>query len=232
MPALPKLLADLVEPRFARACRIAHIERLAQRLHRVRFEGPELRDLSFRPGQEVEIRVDATSFRHYTPARYERGGAIEVLFYLHGFAPGTTWVRGLEVGAAARLLGPGGRFALADARTHVLLGDETCLGLFAALAAAAPITQHVRGAIEVDPACEDWPRRAGVALDAVTRYVRGASLGSWLERASLDPASDTAIYLAGHAATIRRLRDQLRTAGWRGGAIRTRPYWADGKRGL
>jgi NADPH-dependent ferric siderophore reductase len=233
MPALPRLLADLVEPRFARACRVTGVEELAPRLRRVRFSGLELCKLPFRPGQEIEVRVDATAFRHYTPADYDAGrGSMEVVFYLHGGGPGSRWANDLRVGRAARLLGPGGRFGLADSRTHVFLGDETCLGLFAILARSAPATHRITGAIEVDAGCEHWPKLVDAPLEAVTRATRGAALHGWLERARLAPEGDATIYLAGHARSIAALRDTLRWWGWPRGAIRTKAYWADDKRGL
>lgn len=235
MPALPKVLADLVEPRFARACRVTRIDNLAPRLQRVRFAGAELCALPFRPGQEIEVRVDATAFRHYTPVSYDaRFGAFEVVFYLHGHGPGSRWAHELRVGREARLLGPGGRFGLADdSRTHVFLGDETCLGLFAALAGATSLTHRILGAVEVEPGCERWPALAGAPLEAVARAgTRGAALQRWLDRAELVPDADTALYLAGHADSISALRAMLRARGWSRAAIRTKPYWADHKRGL
>jgi NADPH-dependent ferric siderophore reductase len=72
----------------------------------------------------------------------------------------------------------------------------------------------------------------GIALEGVTRYVRGESLALWLERSRLAPSDDIAFYLAGHGESIQRLRASLRSAGWSRSTIRTKPYWADGKRGL
>lgn len=231
MPAVPKLLADIFEPRVGRRCHVARVDVLDSKLRRVRFAGAALQDLAFRSGQEIEFRVDATAFRHYTPVSYDPvAGSADVVFYLHDHGPGARWVRELRVEDQALLIGPGGRFTLAAvASTHILLGDESCLGLFGALAAVAP---HVTGAVEVEPGCEGWPELAGVPLAAVTRTTRGAALRAWLDAAKLVPDHDTAIYLAGHAASITMLRDLLRARGWARSAIRTKPYWADGKRGL
>lgn len=232
MPAVPKLLADLVEPRFARPCRVERLDVLAPALLRVRFAGRGLAGLNYRPGQEVEFRVDDTAFRHYTPSAYDRtAGALDVIFYLHDRGPGSRWAGALRAGQDVRLLGPGGRFVLSRAPRHIFLGDETCLGVFHALARAAP--SDAIGAIEVDPGAEHWPVVAEVPLVAATRTTgRGSGLAAWLAREALVPDDTTTIYLAGHADTIAELRAELRARGWSRSAIRTKPYWADGKRGL
>ena len=234
MPAVPKLIADVFEPRFGRPCQVSQIDELDSQLRRVRFSGRALQGLSFRPGQEIEFRVDATAFRHYTPSAYDPvTGAFDVVFYLHDGGPGSRWAARLAVGDHARLLGPGGRFGLGYAATHVLVGDETCLGLFTALASSVAPAHRVTGAIEVASGRDHWPALAGAPVDAVHRTVRGAALRSWLAAAALDPRDMMMmIYVAGHADTVGMLRDVLRAQGWPRSAIRTKPYWADGKRGL
>lgn len=233
MPEIPAFLADAFAPRFARPSRVERIETLSSNIRRIRFALAPAERLRFCPGQEVEFRVGATSFRHYTPSELDPiAGRLEVIFYLHGSGPGSAWAAALRPGDPAPLLGPGGRFKLdEDAASHLLLGDETCLGLFCALCAAAP--GSVRGAIEVDAINEGVPRALGLPLDAVVRDAsapRGAALRAWLRRAS--PSGGTA-YLAGHAQSIAALRQQLTEKhGYTRRSIRTKAYWADGKRGL
>lgn len=232
MPELPVFLANALEPRFARPAVVTDIHVLAPRLRRVRFEGPALQGVSFRPGQEIEFRVSDRAFRHYTPASFDRdAGHLEVVFFTHGHGPGSTWSRALERGHHVNVLGPGGRFGLRDARAHVLLGDETTLGLFACLARAA--RGDLLGAVEVDPDGRDFPQLTDLPLLPVVRTAaRGDALARWLESADLPDRSTTCIYLAGHTGSIVKLRADLRRRGWPRASIRTKPYWADGKRGL
>lgn len=169
MPAVPTLIADLFEPCVGRKCRVSRVDLLDARLRRIQFAGAARQGLAFRPGQEVEFRVDDPAFRHYTPVAYDRAaGTADIVFYLHDTGPGSRWVREL----------------------------------------------------------------ASVPLGAVTRTSRGQALHAWLDAAKLAPNGDTAIYLAGHAASISLLRDNLRDRGWPRSVIRTKRYWADGKRGL
>ena len=233
MPEMPAFLADVLEPRFARPAVVTDVCELGLRLRRVRFEGEALRGVAFRPGQEVELRVSPRAFRHYTPVAFDgRAGTLDVVFHLHGNGPGSAWAAALAPGSRANLLGPGGGFGLRPADTHVLLGDETTLGLFACLAAAA--SGRVLGAVEVDTAEErSLPAAVGLRLPAVVRREpRGDALLDWLTDARLPVSPTTCFYLAGHTASIARLRAALLRLGWRRGNIRTKPYWADGKRGL
>lgn len=128
MPEMPAFLANLLEPRFARAATVMAVEELAPRLRRVRFAGPALRGVSFRAGQEIGRPRAA---RADPPPRPRRRAA---------------------------------RVAAAD------------------------------------------------DLAAVH--------------------NDACFYLAGHATTIVRLRSTSLLAGWPKRSIRTKGYWAEGKRGM
>jgi NADPH-dependent ferric siderophore reductase len=235
MPEMPAFLANVLEPRFARAAQVLEVEELAPRLRRIRFGGKALQGLSFRAGQEIEFRVSERSFRHYTPSAYDRdAGSIDVVFFLHGKGPGSRWASALIVGSNANVLGPGGRFGLdPSSRHHVLVGDESALGLFACLSAGR---SDVEAVVEVEQGAEGWPHLVGLGPSAhVTRHgSRGDALREWLSgrRLASTPTPETTVYLAGHAQTIARLQKELTTGGWGRAQLRTKPYWADGKRGL
>jgi NADPH-dependent ferric siderophore reductase len=235
MPEMPAFIADVVEPTFARRARVERIDDLGPRLRCVRFSGVELRGLAFRPGQEVEFRVSDRAFRHYTPTSFDPArGAFDVYFHLHGDGQGADWARRLRQDDFVRVLGPGGRFGLRPASTtHVFLGDETTAGLFACLAASA--SGNCLGAIEVGPGTSeaDWLRVVPRPLAIVRRSsARGFRLVDWLEEVSLRPGEDVSFYLAGHLASILCIRAVLIRNGWPRRSIRTKAYWADGKRGL
>jgi NADPH-dependent ferric siderophore reductase len=235
MPELPAFLSKRMERWFARPARVGAVEDLAPGLRRVYFEGAALRGVKYRPGQEVEFRVSETEFRHYTPALFDaERGLCEILFYLHGLGPGSAWASRLQGGLAANILGPGGGIALdPNARTHILLGDETCLGLFTALIRALPESVTITGAVEIDEGNEGWLALTGLLLDPAVRTggARGQALASWVERSL--PASDAVVYLAGHTGSIVALRRLLvERLNFHRRQIRTKPYWADGRHGL
>lgn len=235
MPEMPRFLADALTPIFARTAQVQEIKEVAPRLRRVRFAGHSLCGRRFRPGQEIEFRVSERAFRHYTPASYDaRAGTLDVLFYLHGKGPGSAWAESLAPGQEVGVLGPGGSFGLEpEAAHHLFLGDETCLGLFAAMLAALP-AGALSGAIELEPGAESWPAALGLSLVAIPRVEgsRGAALLHWLDAQRPRAESGRVAYLAGHAGTIASLRASLLARGWSPRAIKTKPYWADDKRGL
>nr|AYM52827.1 FAD-binding 9 siderophore-interacting domain protein [Myxococcus fulvus] len=235
MPEMPAVIANTLMPWFAKPSQVARVETLAPRLRRVRFEGESLRGVTYEPGHEVEFRVSPTAFRHYTPSWVDPGhGVMEVVFYLHGQGPGSEWAAGLKPGDTADILGPGGRLGVdEEAPAHLFLGDETCLGLFQAMIRSLSSPLRMLGAIEVEPGAEDWLARAGVPLTAVPRKAgkpRGEALREWLSRNVLAGAT---CYLAGHAGSIVMLRQELlERHGFTKRALRSKAYWADGKRGL
>ncbi|MFT3837896.1 MAG: siderophore-interacting protein [Myxococcaceae bacterium] len=233
MPELPAFLADRMEPLFSTPARVVEIEEFGPRLRRVVFESPVFKRVRPETGYQVEFRVSTTAFRHYTLSDLDIAhGRCEMILFAHGEGPGSRWVRGLRAGDEPRLLGPGKPFSLdARASRHVLLGDESCLGLFRALFRSARGTE-LRGAVELDSGNEAWLERLGVTLEAQTRTaLRGAALTGWLRRQAA-PQADTTFYLAGHAQTVAVLRRQLLSAGVQRRAVHVRAYWADNKLGL
>ncbi|PCC75213.1 NADPH-dependent ferric siderophore reductase, contains FAD-binding and SIP domains [Nannocystis exedens] len=233
MPEIPAFLAARAEAWFGRACTVLETETLAPRLRRVRFGGAPLKRCGWRPGHEVEVRVGAREFRHYTPMRWDDArGEVDILFYLHGRGPGSAWAEALREGDATHLMGPGGRLRLdADAAHHVFLGDETTAGLFAALARAVPPSAGLTGAVEGEGLPPDLFTAMGLPLDVLSRGpTRGAALLAWLDRVV---TVDSVYYLAGHAESVVALRRALQRQ-WSIPArrIRTKAYWSDNRRGL
>lgn len=235
MPELPAFLAKRAERWFGLASTVTAAEQLAPLLRRVRFAGDALRARPWVPGHEIEFRVGEGHLRHYTPAAYDtNAGELEVLFHLHGNGPGSRWAAQLAPGQAAWVLGPGGNFTLsAQSAWHLFLGDASALGALHALTTALPIEATVLGAVELAPgnetAARAWVPRLAVLSQQPTH---GAALDSWLAECTL-PAGEGTVYLIGHTQSIQRQRHQLLAHhGLKKSQIKTKPYWADGKRGL
>lgn len=232
MPELPAFLADLIEPRFARRATVAMVLDLAPRLRRVRFQCDALRGSRVLPGDEVEFRVSDRAFRHYTVARFDvLTGTFDVVFFLHGGGPGSSWAAALRTGQSLSVLGPGGGLEPTEAPRRVFLGDETALGLFACLFESDE--RGWAGAIEAGPEAGQLPTLVELGLLGISRSDRrGDALGAWLEQSSFGGARDTAFYLAGHAGSVSRLRRWLLASGVPRRNLRCKAHWADGKRGL
>jgi NADPH-dependent ferric siderophore reductase len=235
MPELPVFLAQRMEQWMGVLSTVSSIETMTPRFRLVRFEGQALCQRSWVAGQEVEIRVGEREFRHYTPVSYhQERGVMEILFYLHGKGPGSTWVQTLTCGQKVFVLGPanGAPFIPLPQRTSLLVGDESVLGTVLALRHAQP--ELFEAVIEVEasdhadlstlfPALTLLPRADGVA---------GTSLDLWFQEH--DPSQNyERVYLLGHAQSIQRLRTLLfKRYHWERRRLKTKPYWADGKHGL
>jgi NADPH-dependent ferric siderophore reductase len=229
MPQLPVFLAQPMARWFGHAVEVSRVEEHGAWLRRVSFAGEGLRGRGWRAGQEVEFHVGDGAFRHYTPSGWDAvAGRFEVVFHLHGRGPGSVWASGLRVGDGAHAMGPGGRFGLVAGVRHVLVGDETAIGVCMAMRAGVPTASACL--LEVD----DEVEVVRALVPGATVVSRGAERGEALAAALRATArAGDVLYLAGHAGTIQRLRKV-----WSGelglprSAVRIKAYWADGRRGM
>lgn len=215
-------------------------------MRRIRIEGDAVGRLAWTPGQHLRVHVTDTSnprnwlrprdlLRTYSVWHRDADG-LEVCALEHdGTAgPGARWARSLSVGDPVAFGGPEGRFVLGDGAHHVFAGEETAAVAFGAMLQALPATVPVFGVIEVNepgdrlplPRELDWQYRHGKPAAA------SQSLLAAFTRLSL-PAEPGIAYLAGEARTIQLLRRHLVSdRGWPRQAIRMKPFWTPGKRGL
>lgn len=238
MPKVPALLANSMSRLMGRPATVIDVTRLSPGMLRVTFEGEALRGRSFVPGSEIEFRVSEREIRHYTPAGYDKEkGRMEVVFQLHGEAPGTAWARRLSVGDEVPVIGPGGRpWLRSGARpgsTHLFAGDASAAGLFYVLTSHLEPTAAVTGAVEAPSADVDAIKELLPRLTVLPSAGHpGEVLNAWLEEnVKVAPA---AAYLAGNARSVQRLRSRLCSAplGMRRGDVAAKAFWATGKTGL
>lgn len=225
---------------------VTAIEPVARRMQLVRIEGGDVARLPWVPGQHVRVHVnDMSNPRNWLRPRdmlrtyslWQRDGSgLELCVLDHDGAagPGARWARQLRVGDRVTFGGPEGHFVLGDGPYHVFAGEETAAVAFGAMLRALPVGTPAYGVIEVDEP-EDrlpFPRE----LDWVYRHGRPAAASPTLLEAFTRlelPAGPGVGYLAGEARTIQLLRRHLVSdRGWPRQAIRMKPFWTPGKRGL
>jgi len=215
-------------------------------MRRIRIEGDAVGRLAWTPGQHLRVHVtDMSSPRNWLRPRdmlrtytvwHRDAGGLEVCALDHdGTAgPGARWARSLSVGNPVTFGGPEGRFVLGDGAYHVFAGEETAAVAFGPMLRALPAGVPVYGVVEVDepgdrlplPRELDWNYRHGGSAAASQTLLAAFS------RLSL-PAEPGIAYLAGEARTIQLLRRHLVSdRGWPRQAIRVKPFWTPGKRGL
>jgi NADPH-dependent ferric siderophore reductase len=224
---------------------VTTIEPVAEHLRRIRIEGDEVAGLTWTPGQQVRVHVsdllDPHNWRRprdilrtYSIWSYDGGLELCVLDHDTG-GPGARWVRELRTGQPITFGRPEGSFVLTGAAPyHVFAGEETAAVAFGAMLAALPAGTPAHPLIEVAGSGDRLP----LARDVPWLYRDGrpavASAGLLEAARRLELPNEPGVaYLAGEARTVQLLRRHfVSERGWPRQAVRTKPFWAPGKRGL
>jgi NADPH-dependent ferric siderophore reductase len=224
---------------------VTAIEPVAEHLRRIRIEGDEVAGLTWTPGQQVRVHVsdllDPHNWRRprdilrtYSVWSYDGGLELCVLDHDTG-GPGARWARELRTGQPVTFGRPEGSFVLTgNAPYHVFAGEETAAVAFGAMLAALPAGTPAHPLIEVAGPGDRLP----LARDVPWLYRDGrpavASAGLLEAARRLELPNEPGVaYLAGEARTVQLLRRHfVSERGWPRQAVRTKPFWAPGKRGL
>ncbi len=235
---MPSPLTGLVEavsrPLF-RSVRVDAVEDLTERVRLISFTATGVAAGSWRPGDKVQVRMSGLTARTYTPvARPDGAAGFRVVGFVHGDGPGALWVRGLEVGTEAAVFGPRRSLDGSGLRGRVVaVGDETSVGLVAALAGVdGASVEAVFEATEPDDV-----RVPAVALGLGDVEVIGRSDGvahrTALAELVAERLDDEAtLVVSGDAATVAAVRRHLKDVGVRPARTLAKAYWAEGRRGL
>jgi NADPH-dependent ferric siderophore reductase len=235
---------DRLRDRFSVTGTVTKIDPIAGRMMRIRIDGDAIPGLAFLPGQQVRVHVSdmleprswlrpMDLLRTYSVWRHDDGIELCVLDH-DGGGPGVRWVRQLRAGDHVSFSRPQGSFLLRDGAYHVFAGDETAAVAFGPMLRALPASAGVYGVIEAGEPGDHLPLDR--PLHWQYRDGRPAAGSQTLLEALRQlelPGEPGVAYLAGEARTIQLLRRQLVTErGWPRQAVRTKPFWTPGKRGL
>jgi NADPH-dependent ferric siderophore reductase len=197
---------------------VSEVERPAERLARITFEGPELADLPDEQPGEIVTFAWGPHQRNFTIRAYDRDrAAIVVDFVLHGDrGRASAWARRAGRGDRLRFSGPRAHYFDDPRADWVLLaGDETALPSIVATLERAPVGQRVIALVDSD----------GTAAEHSEIATRADATVEWLERdgpphrsraleqavRELDlPDGRGKVWVAGEAGVVRGLRVHLR----------------------
>ncbi|MFJ3821267.1 hypothetical protein [Streptomyces nodosus] len=234
MPQAPALIGSLVASALGRR---AHVLDL-------REPAPGFLELELRadpppggwhPGHEIQFRVAPTLGRRYTvrTVNGEDAEHIGILAATDAAGPGTAWIRRLRPRDPLTVLAGRHRPLRENGTRRLYLGDGCALGTLDASARSGqtPVVTVEVPAESVPSLAERWPRYRFLPA----AQGPGEALQSWLVRAVAEGelADLDGALLLGHAQSIQRQRRVLidsQVLARR--AITTRPYWADGRKGL
>jgi len=228
------------------AATVVSVRALSVRLRLVTLRAATFRDAVLVPGDKLQLRVAGLAFRTFTPLRLSGpDDALCVVAYLHGGAtPGAKWLAAAHAGEPCHVRGPRRSLDVgAIHRSTVFFGDETSIGLAAALCGTPLGGLDTHFVFEVDEP-DDTRRALGGLAAAGPARLRGAQLVKRMRgdahlaevEAVLARHAGADAYrqyvLSGHACSIRRLARTLRRLGVRPSQMLTKAYWSPGKVGL
>ena len=244
-PAIPPLKnrAGLLESAllklFTRSARVLEIEDVGDAFRIVTLGGEALRDADWTPGDKIQIQLGGWTQRTYTPMGWDaEGGRTRILVYLHAAGgPGAQWARALRKGDDCVVFGPRKSVRLARPQSAVIVfGDETSLGLAAALAdqAAAPT---VLGLFEVSRPGDTAPMIERLDMQGAALCARLDNDGHFAElearmAALLRAHPEAEVVLTGRAGAIQHMGKLLKREDLAAGRRQSKAYWAPGKTGL
>ncbi len=206
---------------------------LSPNLRLIRLGGPRLVGLELPVAGKFKVAVGDGLFRSYTPARWDmQAGELELVAHVHGNGPGSRWAATARPGDETSLLGPKESFSLdRRARWALMLGDETTLGLWRAVADGHGRGVQLLGAVELSAEDVGAVAALDLPLAAVSRArIRGAALVEWLAAHSL-PSGPGVVYLSGHFRSLKACEALLEARGVDPGVLRAKAYWGNGRKG-
>jgi NADPH-dependent ferric siderophore reductase len=242
-----------VVDRWLSEATVEHVERVTSRMRHVRVQGDDLVGLAWTPGQSTRVvfrdpthlgvwlslRQLRDAARSYSIWDYDRdAGRCDLMILEHdGDGPGATWARTVQAGDPVLLSLIEGTFvARLPSAYHLFVGEETAAVCFGAILRALPAAERVHGVVEAESADGHLDLPRGADLVRVGRDGAAPSPSQTLIAAlrELDlPDGPGTAYLAGEAKTIQAARRHLiDERGWPRTAIRTKPFWTPGKRGM
>lgn len=223
---------------FTRSARVLDIEDVGDAFRIVTLGGEALRGAEWTPGDKIQIQLGGWTQRTYTPMGWDAdGGRTRILVYLHAGGPGAQWARALRKGDDCVVFGPRRSVRLAPApSTVIVVGDETSLGLAAALAdqMAAPA---VLGLFEVSRAGDTAPMIERLDMQGAALCLRLGNDAHFTEMearlaALLRTHPEADVVLTGRAGAIQRMGKLLKRENLAAGRRQIKAYWAPGKTGL
>jgi NADPH-dependent ferric siderophore reductase len=212
------------------------VEDWTDTLRRIVLGAESLRQLDYRPGQDLMLKVESgrgpVNRRYTIRAADLRRGEVEIDVVGHGSGPGARWAASARPGdRLLEVVAPRGKITIQkDAAWHLFIGDETAIPAMFHMAESLPAPRRALVLLEVGRASEAPQPPAGLrgAVNFVDRS--GAPPGAdgplLAAAAELDlPSGWGRAYIAGETATVLALRDLLQRRGLTRDQMAVKAYW-------
>ena len=206
--------------------------RIAPRMARVEFAGPDLDEFPWKRGQDVVLEIptpQGIARRHYTVRAHDpvrRTLAID--FFLHGEGVSGPWLDGLRPGDPVNAVGPRGHTYIRDADWPLFVGDETCIPAIFAMLEGVRDSAPSFVFLETGDRADVMPFGGSAEIRWLVR--EGAALFDAVESFALPPGAGFA-HVIGETAKVRRIRHRLLERGIARERIAAEGYWRPGRIG-
>ncbi|WP_066366566.1 siderophore-interacting protein [Herbidospora mongoliensis] len=228
MARISERLADLASGAFLTQAVVTRRTALSEHFVRVDLQSEKFRSASYTPGSKVQLRTDrgTMTMRTYTPFAWNAAeGTTSLVAYRHGTGPAARWIDRVAPGDPCDLMGPRRSLDLTSTAAQVVfIGDESSVGLAAALHEARP--EGVTYVLEADVPAEYTEVLAGLGVTATVVPKNSHDLLTVPGSGVYD------LVVTGDAATVGPIRRAARD--WTPGPAKTlgKAYWAEGRTGL
>jgi NADPH-dependent ferric siderophore reductase len=227
MASAKGVLLSAVGKLVLRDTKVASVVELAPTLRAITLEGAGLRDIAWTAGDKIQVLLSSLDVRTYTPVAWA-DGTTKLVVYDHGDSPGASWSRRAKPGDPCRFVGPQRSLQRRAGKPAVVFGDETSIGVVAALATEPNLTAvlEVSSPAHVAAAFAALGTKATIAC--VVRTAGDAHLAECAR--TLAEQRGAELMLTGRAQSIRVVQATLKASGVRSHA--NKAYWSVGKTGL
>lgn len=210
---------------------------LTPRMRRVTIRAEELRGVTIRPAQDLELHLRESTGRRVKRRYTIRNARPAVAEFdldvaLHGPGPGADWGAGVRPGDTVAFQGPRGKLELRAAAWHLLAGDESALPAIAAICEALPAAERAFAVVEVADPTEQLPLAPATTARWVHRDGHPPGTPDLLRVAvaglELPPGTGRG-YLMGETRSMVALRALLEQRGIAHDEIFVKGYWNVGR---
>lgn len=243
MPSGPKWMGDFlektvmsVEGLLGSRVKVLEATHITPNVKKIKFVG-NISRMNFRIGYAIVIRVNDKEFRNYTPSYYDkRQGILEVIFHIHGNAPGSNFIDKLKKDDEILISMPRGNNQYDPSRNrHLFFGDETSLSL---AVAAQPILKKNKHQFqfyfELDDENKEAPGILGLENYSVfdkNDIFKNENKILCLPIITENVWENANFVLTGNGRSVQTFRRTLKQK-YPSAKISAKGYWLEGKMGL
>jgi ferric-chelate reductase (NADPH) len=238
MSSLSRLLSATVEKLLFHPMTILGAETIGERFRLLQIQGDAFKGVKWVPGQSVQIFLGNMTKRAYTPMNFDsHEGSADLLIYLHGNSPGSTWAASVQAGDPCQAMRPKDSldFAKLDGQA-LFFGDETSVAALQTLyrhddTAAARYVLEVNSPTQAELILQ---RLAIANVSLVQKRQDGSYLAEVVSKLTgyASVMQEPQWIFTGQARTIQSVRKSLKSAGVGMRTSKVKAYWSPGKTGM